>query len=133
MEDVKLWSGFVTFVVTARRNSPSSEKMINFCYLHCCPEGFSVGLTHLSFPLCCSSNGNEIECAASWVCLSRTFFFFFLSREDIRKKNYLLIMKTALSIWRCSTHTVQSSGSSKQHTPSHPHLQPQPHSFTAPG
>jgi len=72
----------VTFVVTVRLVSPSLEKMINFCYLHYCPEGFSVGLTHLSFPLRCFSNENEIECAASWVCLAKTL----LSRKDARKK-----------------------------------------------
>lgn len=59
------------------------EKMINFFYLHYCPEGSSIGLTHLSIPLHCFSNGNEIECTASWVCLAKTL----LSREGTGKKN----------------------------------------------
>lgn len=83
LEDVKAQAGFVTFVVTVRRVSPSLEKMINFSYLHYCPEGSSIGLTHLSFPLHCFSNGNEIECAASWVLLTETL----LSREGAGEKN----------------------------------------------
>lgn len=87
--------------------SPFLEKMINFCYLHYCPEGFSVGLTHLSFPLRCFSNGNEIECAASWVRLAKTL----LSREDAnkkkegeRKKQLFAHNKTSVSTRFCSTH-----------------------------
>lgn len=82
----------MTFVVTVRRVSPSLEKMINFCYLHYCPEGSSIGLTHLSFPLHCFSNGNGIEGTASWVCLAETL----LSRGgagEKKKKLYLLIIK----------------------------------------
>lgn len=77
LEDMKAWAGFVTFVATVRRVPPSLEAMINFCYLHYSPEGFAIGLAHLSFPLRCFSNGNGIECAASWVGFTETL----LSRE----------------------------------------------------
>lgn len=83
LEDMKAWAGFVTFVATVRRVPPSLEAMINFCYLHYSPEGFAIGLAHLSFPLRCFSNGNGIECAASWVGFSETL----LSREGEDKKN----------------------------------------------
>lgn len=36
------------------------------------PGGSSTGFTHLSFPLHCFSNGDEIECIAPWVCLPAT-------------------------------------------------------------
>lgn len=103
----------MTFVVTVRRVSPSLEKMINFCYLHYCPEGSSIGLTHLSFPLHCFSNGNGIEGTASWVHLAETL----LSRGGAgeKKKTVFAHNKTAVSTWRCGSHTVQSLlGSSKQ-------------------
>lgn len=83
LEDMKAWAGFVTFVATVRRVPPSLEAMINFCYLHYSPEGFAIGLAHLSFPLRCFSNGNGIECAASWVGFTETL----LSREGEDKKN----------------------------------------------
>lgn len=86
LEDVK--AGFVTFVVTEAH----LEKMINFCYLHYCPEGFSIGLTHFSFPPHCFSNGNEIECTASWVCLAETL----LNREGTEKKTVFARNKTLL-------------------------------------
>lgn len=92
----------MTFVVTVRRVPPSLEKMINFCYLHYCPEGSSIGLTHLSFPLHCFSNGNEIECTASWVRLAETL----LSSEGAggEEKNPVFSHnKTAVSTWRCSS------------------------------
>lgn len=79
---MKAWAGFVTFVATVRRVPPSLEAMINFCYLHYSPEGFAIGLAHLSFPLRCFSNGNGIECAASWVGFTETL----LSREGEDKK-----------------------------------------------
>lgn len=93
LEDVKAWARFVTFVAAARRISPSLEKMINFCYLHYCPEGSSIGLTHLSFPLHCFSNGNEIECTASWVSPRRDSFKEEKEKKRERKKVYLLIIK----------------------------------------
>lgn len=83
LEDMKAWAGFVTFVATVRRVPPSLEAMINFCYLHYSPEGSAIGLAHLSFPLRCFSNGNGIECAASWVGFTETL----LSREGEDKKN----------------------------------------------
>lgn len=86
LEDVKAWARFVTFVTAARRISPSLEKMINFCYLHYCPEGSSIGLTHLSFPLHCFSNGNEIECTASWVSPRRDSFKQTRSRRKKKKE-----------------------------------------------
>lgn len=70
LEDAEALLDFVTFAATVRSVSPHSEMMINFCYLHCRPEGSSTGFTHLSFPLHCFSNGDEIEGIASWVCLA---------------------------------------------------------------
>lgn len=72
LEDAKALAAFVTFAATVRSVSPSLEMMINFCYLHCRPGGSSTGFTHLSFPLHCFSNGDEIERIAPWVCLSTT-------------------------------------------------------------
>lgn len=98
----------MTFVVTVRRVSPSLEKMINFCYLHYCPEGSSIGPTHLSFPLHCFSNGNEIECTASWVRLAKTL----LSREGAGKMYLLIIKQPCMALQQ--SHSAKSFGSSKQ-------------------
>lgn len=93
----------MTFAATVRSISPSLKIMINFCYLHCRPEGSSTGFTHLSFPLHCFSNGDEIERIASWVRLATAP----LSRGGGGRENVFARNKTAASIWRSgSSHAA---------------------------